>query len=89
VTTVFYMGARTFAEMLPQMLAAGLPSDMPALAIAGATTATRTHVSAPVTSLPERLAELPAGVPVLIMVGRAMAAAHLSDHAARVLEQSA
>lgn len=70
VTTVFYMGARTFAEMLPQMLAAGLPPEMPALAIAGATTPQMRRVTAPVAHLAAALAQLPAGQPCLILVGR-------------------
>ena len=86
VTTVFYMGARTFAEMLPAMLAAGLPPDMPALAIAGATTPESRRVAASVIELPERLAALPSGNPVLIVVGKCAGAhAHaLSAPAAHV-----
>lgn len=74
VTTVFYMGARTFAEMLPQMLAAGLPPDMPALAISGATTPHSCRIAAPVANLPSVLQQLPVGVPCLILVGRCAAA---------------
>lgn len=74
VTTVFYMGARTFAEMLPQMLSAGLPPDMPALAISGATTPHSRRIAAPVAQLPAVLPQLPAAVPCLILVGRCAAA---------------
>ena len=81
VTTVFYMGARTFAEMLPQMLAAGLPPDMPALAIAGATTPHMARVTAPVSQLAEALTELPAGPPCLILVGRCAAQMGQVPHA--------
>jgi uroporphyrin-III C-methyltransferase / precorrin-2 dehydrogenase / sirohydrochlorin ferrochelatase len=74
VTTVFYMGARTFAQMLPQMLSAGLPPDMPALAISGATTPHSRRITAPVAQLPAVLPQLPAAVPCLILVGRCAAA---------------
>jgi uroporphyrin-III C-methyltransferase/precorrin-2 dehydrogenase/sirohydrochlorin ferrochelatase len=85
VTTVFYMGARTFAEMLPQMLAAGLPPEMPALAIAGATTPQMRRVTAPAARLAAALSELPAGQPCLILVGHCAHALEMSDVRAEAL----
>ncbi|RTL64398.1 MAG: uroporphyrinogen-III C-methyltransferase [Hyphomicrobiales bacterium] len=73
VTTVFYMGAATFAEMLPHMRAAGLAADFPALAIAGATTPRRRVVQTTVAELPSQLARMPAGEPCLIVVGHCAA----------------
>lgn len=75
VTTAFYMSARTFAAMLPEMLAAGLDPATPALAVCAASTPRRHQVAAAVRDLPARLAELPAGEPCLIIVGRCVAAA--------------
>lgn len=72
VTTVYYMGGSTFAQMLPKLLAAGLDPDTPAAAISGATTERQHHISVPAADLPEALARLEAGVPCLIIVGRAM-----------------
>lgn len=74
-TTVFYMGARTFVDMLPSMLAAGLDPATPALAVAAATTPRQVKKTAPVADLPALLHEMPAGEPCLIMVGKAAAAA--------------
>ncbi len=71
-TTVFYMGGRTFAAMLPQLLAAGLDGKTPAVAISGATTAQSRHVTTTVALLPEAIATLEPGLPCLILVGRAV-----------------
>lgn len=75
VTTVFYMGARTFAQMLPEMLGAGLDPSMPALAVSAACTPRRQEVAGSVVDLPGRLAELPQDEPCLILVGRCAAVA--------------
>lgn len=74
-TTVFYMGARTFAAMLPQMLAAGLPPLTPAVAISAATTPRSRRVTATVSELPDALVMLDGGEPCLIVVGRCAAEA--------------
>ena len=71
-TTVFYMGARTFGEMLPKLMAAGLDPDTPAVAISGATTAESRHAVTTAGGLPEALASLDKGQPCLILVGRAV-----------------
>ena len=71
-TTVFYMGARTFGEMLPRLLEAGLDAATPAIAITGATTPTSRHRQTTVAGLPDALASLSDGQPCLIMIGRAM-----------------
>ena len=72
-TTVFYMGARTFSEMLPKLLAAGLEADTPAVAISGATTAASRHILTTAGDLPRAVAMLDGGQPCLIMIGRAVA----------------
>jgi uroporphyrin-III C-methyltransferase / precorrin-2 dehydrogenase / sirohydrochlorin ferrochelatase len=71
-TTVFYMGGRTFAEMLPRLIAAGLAAGTPAVAIAGATTRASRHVVTTAAGVPEALTALDAGQPCLIIVGRAV-----------------
>lgn len=87
-TTVFYMGARTFSQMLPKLMAAGLGADTPAVAICGATTAASRHVVTTAGGLPDALATLEAGQPCLILIGRAVGAiavAELADQATRSL----
>jgi uroporphyrin-III C-methyltransferase/precorrin-2 dehydrogenase/sirohydrochlorin ferrochelatase len=75
-TTVFYMGGRTFAAMLPKLFAAGLAPTTPAIVVAGASWTGGTHVACPVADVPAALAHVgavAAGAPTLILVGRAMA----------------
>lgn len=71
-TSVFYMGARTFAALLPKLLAAGLDPDTPALLAASATTARRHYLRCPVLELVDNLENVEAAAPCLIMIGRAM-----------------
>src|SRR5262249_11887031 len=70
--SVFYMGARTFAALLPKLLAAGLDPETPALLAASATTARRHYLRCPVLELVANLANVEAAAPCLIMIGRAM-----------------
>jgi uroporphyrin-III C-methyltransferase / precorrin-2 dehydrogenase / sirohydrochlorin ferrochelatase len=70
--TVFYMGAGTFGRMLPELIAAGLPPDTPALAVASATTPRSTHVRCAVSALPAALERLDRSEPCLIMLGKGL-----------------
>lgn len=72
-TTVFYMGSRTFADMLPRLLEAGLDPETPAIAVAAATTSRRASVSGSITGIGAKLAALDENEPRLILIGRAMA----------------
>jgi uroporphyrin-III C-methyltransferase / precorrin-2 dehydrogenase / sirohydrochlorin ferrochelatase len=80
--TVFYMGAGTFARILPELIAAGLPPDTPALAIASATTPRSTHVRCPVGDLSAALDTLDRSAPCLIMLGNGLAGAEGEAEAA-------
>ena len=71
--TAFYMSARTFADMLPKLLAAGLDPATPALAISAATTPRSTRIACAVADLPAALAEAPPPQPCLILVGKGVA----------------
>lgn len=51
--TAFYMSARTFADMLPGLIAAGLDPATPALAVSAATTPRGAHVYATAQDLGE------------------------------------
>jgi uroporphyrin-III C-methyltransferase/precorrin-2 dehydrogenase/sirohydrochlorin ferrochelatase len=73
--TVFYMGAGTFARMLPELIAAGLPPSTPALAVSSATTPRSTHIRCPIRHLPAALQGLERSAPCLIMLGNALAGA--------------
>ena len=69
-TSVFYMGAKTFSEMLPKLIAAGLDPATPALAVWAATTPRSTTLASPVGDLPAALASAIGDGPCLIMIGR-------------------
>jgi len=81
-TTVFYMGGRTFADMLPKLFAAGLDPNTPAIAISGATVpgASR-HVACAVRDVASAISTLETGRPCLILIGRAMATLDNPDRA--------
>lgn len=70
-TTVFYMGARTFAEMLPKLLAAGLDPETPAIAASAVTTSRAKHVACTAAALPQYLTQMDGDEPCLIILGRA------------------
>jgi uroporphyrin-III C-methyltransferase/precorrin-2 dehydrogenase/sirohydrochlorin ferrochelatase len=74
--TAFYMSARTFTDMLPKLIAAGLDPATPALAISAATTPRSRHVACAVTDLPAALANSALRQPCLILVGKGLAEAH-------------
>lgn len=72
-TTVFYMGGRIFAKILPKLANAGLALDTPALAVVAATTPRSRHTLCTVGQLPTTLAEIAGNEPCLIMIGRTLA----------------
>jgi len=78
--TAFYMSARTFADMLPQLVAAGLDPATPALAISAATTPRSTRIACAVADLPAALAERALPQPCLILLGKGVA--HASNRGA-------
>jgi uroporphyrin-III C-methyltransferase/precorrin-2 dehydrogenase/sirohydrochlorin ferrochelatase len=67
--TAFYMSARTFADMLPKLITAGLDPATPALAISAATTPRSRRVASTVADLPRALANAALPQPCLILVG--------------------
>ncbi len=88
-TTVFYMGAGTFAQMLPQLLEAGLAPGTPALAIASATTPRSRHMRCAVVELPAVVAGLDRSAPCLIMVGNSFAEVEAAEALATLTTQVA
>jgi uroporphyrin-III C-methyltransferase/precorrin-2 dehydrogenase/sirohydrochlorin ferrochelatase len=75
VTTVVYMARATLAGFRDRAVAAGLDPQTPAIAVLSATRPDEARVAATIATLPERLAELPANGPVLVMVGHALESA--------------
>jgi uroporphyrin-III C-methyltransferase/precorrin-2 dehydrogenase/sirohydrochlorin ferrochelatase len=74
-TTVIYMARATLAGFRDRAVAAGLDPQTPAIAVLAATRPDEARVAATIATLPERLGELPAAGPVLVMVGHALGSA--------------
>lgn len=79
-STVIYMARATLTGFREQALAAGLDPATPAVAVLAATRPDEMRLAATIATLPERLAELPADRPVLVLLGHAFGAA-LIQHA--------
>jgi uroporphyrin-III C-methyltransferase / precorrin-2 dehydrogenase / sirohydrochlorin ferrochelatase len=71
-TTVFYMGARTFAAKLQRLLTAGLDPETPALVVSSATTPRSRQVFCRARELPRAVAGLDKVEPCLVMFGQAL-----------------
>lgn len=69
VTTAIYMPRKTLGQFAREAIAAGLPADMPAVAMASATLPAQRHVAGTIGELAELAADLPAGAPVIVIVG--------------------
>jgi uroporphyrin-III C-methyltransferase/precorrin-2 dehydrogenase/sirohydrochlorin ferrochelatase len=70
VTTLLYMPRRTLAEFAGQALAHGLPPATPAAAIASATRPEQAHVAGTIATIATLAETLPAGAPVIVIIGR-------------------
>ncbi|HEX9947067.1 MAG TPA: siroheme synthase CysG [Allosphingosinicella sp.] len=69
-TTIVYMPRATLGEFARSAVAAGLPPDTPAIAIASATLPAQTHVSGTITTVAGLAGSLPPGAPVTVVIGR-------------------
>jgi uroporphyrin-III C-methyltransferase/precorrin-2 dehydrogenase/sirohydrochlorin ferrochelatase len=73
-TTAIYMPTRTLAAMVDKALENGLDPDTPAVVVAAATRPEQTVIAARIADLPCRLSEEAPHGPILVMMGRLMAA---------------
>ncbi|RDJ24241.1 uroporphyrinogen-III C-methyltransferase [Bosea caraganae] len=74
-TTVVYMARATLTGFRDRAIAAGLDPQTPAIAVLAATQPTEQRLHATIATLPERLGELPAKGPLLVLIGHALGAA--------------
>jgi uroporphyrin-III C-methyltransferase/precorrin-2 dehydrogenase/sirohydrochlorin ferrochelatase len=74
-TTIVYMPKKTLGELSARAIAQGLDPATPAVAIANATRGNETVVAAPIAEIAAKLAQAGLDGPVLVMIGRTMAAA--------------
>ncbi len=68
-TLVVYMGVANIAEISSQLIRHGMPTDLPVMAIACATTPREQRVVGQLDDIAEKLSVLPAQVPVLFIIG--------------------
>jgi uroporphyrin-III C-methyltransferase/precorrin-2 dehydrogenase/sirohydrochlorin ferrochelatase len=80
VTTVVYMPTRTLAALAAKAIEAGLDPATPAVAVARATRPDEEVIAATIATLPALVASRSPPRPVLVMIGRALAAAALDVH---------
>lgn len=73
-STVIYMARATLPGFRAHALAAGLDPATPAVAVLAATRPDEVRLAATIATLPEKLSELPADRPVLVLLGRAFGA---------------
>lgn len=73
-TTAVYMPTRTLAAIVESALGHGLDPYTPAVAVAGATRPEQMVIAERIADLPRRLAEEAPPGPILVMIGRLMAA---------------
>ncbi|HYJ83227.1 MAG TPA: siroheme synthase CysG [Allosphingosinicella sp.] len=69
-TTIVYMPRATLGEFARSAVAAGLPPDTPAVAIASATLPAQAQVSGTITTVAGLAGSLPPGAPVTVVIGR-------------------
>lgn len=84
-TLVVYMGLATLPVLARELVAAGLPADTPAAAVADGTTTCEAVVCAPLAELPERVSAAGLRPPVLVVVGRVVDLAQFREAPASVL----
>ena len=66
------MPKKTLAELATRAIAQGLDPATPAVAVAGATRAGETAITAPVSEIAGRLDQAETKGPVLVLIGRAL-----------------
>lgn len=69
-TLVVYMGAANMAEIAARLIAAGMPVDLPVLAVAHATTPREARMPSTLAQIGADLARTPLEAPVLFVIGR-------------------
>lgn len=72
-TTIFYMGSRMATRIRDELLAHGASPDLPVVAMAAISRRGEVRWAGTITDLPEGIASLPKGAPVLIGLGEVFA----------------
>ncbi len=78
-TLVVYMGLANLPRICSELAAAGMASNMPALAVQSGTTPDQQRVSGDLGSLPEKVKAAGLAAPILIIIGRTVSLAEELD----------
>jgi uroporphyrin-III C-methyltransferase len=78
-TLVVYMGGKTLPALAARFIEAGMPTDMPAVAIENASLETQAVMRGTIASLPQRVAEAAPRGPLLVLIGPAIRAETMLD----------
>jgi len=78
-TTLLYMPRRTLADFARRALAHGLDPETPAAGIASATRPEQMHVAGTIANIATLAERLPAGAPVIVIIGRVARHAATAD----------
>lgn len=74
-TLAVYMGGANLAEIAGQLIAHGMPADLPVLAISQASTPRERRLAAPLSRIAAALAAAPMPAPLLLVIGHVAAMA--------------
>jgi uroporphyrin-III C-methyltransferase / precorrin-2 dehydrogenase / sirohydrochlorin ferrochelatase len=87
-TTVVYMPKKILSELSATAIAHGLVEDTPAMAVISATRPEQTVITGTISDIADRLDAAAPDGPVLVMIGRALAAADDADAVATAADRS-
>jgi len=78
-TLVVYMGGQTLPGLAAHFIEAGMPPDMPAIAVENASLETQRHIFGTIASLPRMLLAAQCEGPTLVMIGQALDEAAMAE----------
>ncbi len=88
-TLVIYMGLTNLGHIADELMAAGLPSDMPAAAVENGSTPRQRRVLGTIASLPRLAVEHRLKAPTLIIIGKVVSLAETLDWFSGTVEEAA
>lgn len=88
-TLVIYMGLTNLPQIADELMAAGLPSDMPAAAVENGSTPRQRRVLGTIGSLPRLAVEHQLKAPTLIIIGKVVSLAETLDWFSCLVEDAA
>jgi uroporphyrin-III C-methyltransferase len=80
-TLVVYMGGQTLPGLASHFIEAGMPPDMPAIAVENASLPTQRNISGTIATLPRLLLAARCAGPTLVMIGQALSEVGVAEAA--------